>query len=147
MSILADIFVSTPEAANDYAASHLRGRPAHITKYQPVEYNGLTSLEFGTLWALIAGEEWDVKKHMLEEVSYGEGNESWLCRFQSPLVGLLAGLTDADIDRFAAAWAKTEELEISGATGGDVRPIIIDLRRLAIAAQASNRGLYLWGSL
>jgi hypothetical protein len=147
MGILADIFVATPEAANDYAASQLRGRPAHIAKYQPAEYKGLTSLEFGTLWALIAGVEWDAKKHMLEEVSYGEGNESWLCRFPPPLVELLAGLSDPDMERYAAAWAQTEELAMSGATAGDVRPIVVDLRRLALAAKSSGRGMYLWGSL
>jgi hypothetical protein len=147
MSILADIFVSTPEAAADYGASHRRGRSAHIAKYQPVEYSGLTPLEFGTLWALIADEQWSAKSHMLEEVSYGEGNESWLFRFQVPYVSLLAGLTDANVDRHAAAWANSEELKLSGATADDVRPIVNELRRLAIDAQGSNKGMYLWGSL
>jgi hypothetical protein len=147
MGILADIFVATPEAANEYAASQLRGRPAHIAKYQPAEYKGLTALEFGTLWALIAEEGWDVNKHMLEELSYGAGNESWLCRFPPPLVGLLVGVTDVNIERYAAAWAQTEEMEMSAATLSDVRPIIVDLRRLAIAAQASGQDMYLWGSL
>jgi hypothetical protein len=145
MGILADIFVASPDAASDYAASQLRGRAAHIAKYQPAEYKGLTSLEFGTLWALIAGEDWDVKKHMLEEISYGDGNESWLCRFPEPLVVLLAALTDAQVDKYAAAWSKTEEM--SGSTASDLRPIIVDLRRMARASTSSGKDMYLWGSL
>src|SRR5262245_37662175 len=97
MGILADIFIATPEAANDYEASLSRERASHIAKYQPVEYKGLTTLEFGTLWGLIAGEKWDVEKHLLEDISYGEGNESWLCRFPPALVALLAGIGKAMI--------------------------------------------------
>jgi hypothetical protein len=145
MSIIADIFISSPEAAKDYAASQLQGRPAHIARYHPAEYKGLTSLEFGTLWALIADEEWDVKKHMLTDVSYGPGNESWLCQFPKSLVELLAALKDEQVDKYADAWSKTEEL--SGASASEVRPIIIDLRRLAIASKASGKEMYLWGSL
>jgi hypothetical protein len=147
MSIIADIFVATPEAAADYAASQLRGRPAHIKKYQPAEYRGLTPLEFGSLWALIAGEEWNAKKHMLAEVSYGDGNESWLFRFPEPLVRLLAGLNDRQVDQYSVEWAKTEELQLSGSTPADVRPIISDLRRMAKSALASGQPMYLWGSL
>jgi hypothetical protein len=145
MGIISDLFVSTPAAANDYAASILRGRTAHIGKYHPAEYKGLTTLEFGMLWALIEGVEWDIDKHMLEEVSYGEGDESWLCRFQAPLVDLLSQLTDANIDKYAVAWAQTEEL--SGSTAADLRPIIVDLRRLAIDAKTSGNQMFLWGSL
>ena len=145
MGILSDLFVATPAAANDYAASILRGRAVHTAKYHPAEYKGLTTLEFGMLWALIEGAEWEIDKHMLEEVSYGEGNGSWLCRFQSPLVDLLSQLTDAHIDKYAAAWAQTEEL--SGSTASDLRPIVADLRRLAIDARNSGQQLFLWGSL
>lgn len=145
MGILADIFVASPAAASDYAASQLRGRAAHVAKYQPAEYKGLTSLEFGTLWALLAGEEWDVEKHMLEDISYGEGNESWLCRFPQPLVDLLAALSDTQVETYAAAWAKTDEL--AGAAVSDLQRIILDLRRLAKASKSSGKDMYLWGSL
>lgn len=147
MGIIADIFVTTPEAAADYASSQLRGRPAHIKKYQPAEYKGLTPLEFGSLWALIASEEWSAKKHMLAEVSYGEGNESWLFSFPEPFVRLLAGLGDKQVDQYSAEWAKTEELQLSGSTPADVLPIIVDLRRMAKSALASGHPMYLWGSL
>jgi hypothetical protein len=147
VSIIADIFVADPEAAGDYAASQLRGRPTHIKKYQPAEYRGLTPLEFGSLWALIAGEEWSAKKHMLTEVSYGESNESWLFSFPEPFVRLLAGLGDNEVDQHSVEWAKTEELQLSGSTPADVRPIIVDLRRMAKAALTSGKPMYLWGSL
>jgi hypothetical protein len=145
MGIITDIFVASPEAAADYAASQLRGRPAHMRKYQPAEHRGLTPLEFSSLWALIAGEEWNPKKHMLAEVSFGDGNESWLFRFPEPFIRLLANLGDEQVDQYSFEWAKTEEL--SGSTPADVRTIIVDLRRMAKAALASGHPMYLWGSL
>lgn len=145
MGIIADIFVTSPEAAADYAASQLRGRAAHIKRYQPAEYKGLTPLEFSSLWALIASEEWNSKKHMLAEVSYGDGNESWLFSFPDSFVRLLANLSDKQVDQYAVEWARTEEL--SGSTSADVRPIIVDLRRMAKSALASGQPMYLWGSL
>ena len=147
MGIITDIFVATPEGAADYAASQLRGRPAHIKKYQPAEYRGLTPLEFSSLWALIAGEEWNSKKHMLAEVSYGDGNESWLFSFPEPFVRLLANLSEKQVDQYSIEWAKTEELQLSGSTPAEVRPIIVDLRRMAKSALASGQPMYLWGSL
>jgi len=147
MGIVADIFVATPEAAADYSASQLRGRPAHIKKYQPAEHKGLTPLEFGSLWALISAEKWDAKKHMLTEVSYGDGYESWLLSFPDPFVRLLANLNDKQVDQYSVEWAKTKTFQASGVTAAEVRPIIVDLRRMAKSAITSGRPMYLWGSL
>jgi hypothetical protein len=61
------------------------------------------------------------------------------------LVSLLAALADSQLDKYAADWANTEEL--SGSSASDLRPIIIDLRRLAIACESPGRNMYLWGSL
>src|SRR6266536_3111202 len=140
MGIIADLFVASPEAAADYAASQLRGRPAHLKKYQPAEYKGLTPLEFSSLWALIATEEWNSKKHMLAKVSYGDGNESWLFSFPDPFVRLLANLDDKQIDHYSVEWAKTEEL--SGSAPAGLRPIIVDLRRISRLALASGQPMY-----
>jgi len=147
MGIIADIFVATPEAAADYEASQLRGRAAHIKKYQPAEYKGLTPIEFGTLWALISGEKWSLKKHMLTEVSYGNGQESWLLSFPDPFVRLLANLNDKQVDQYAGEWAKTEAFQIAGLTRTDIRPIIVDLRRMAKSAMTTGKPMFLWGSL
>jgi hypothetical protein len=140
MGILADIFVSTEEDALLYDS--LDERPTE--RYDVVLYKRLTSLEFGRLWAIIDGEEWDVHRHMLRNISHGDEGEQWLEVFPAELVAKLAGLPDDGMEDLSNAWGKTEELQWDGAL---LLPVLIDLRRLANAAQASNRGMYLWGSL
>ncbi|MGD0248833.1 MAG: hypothetical protein ABSB75_07250 [Candidatus Limnocylindrales bacterium] len=140
MGILADIFVSTEEDALLY--DPLDERPAD--HYDVVQYKRFTSLEFGTLWAIIDREKWDVKRHVLRHISHSDEGEQWLEAFPAELVAKLATLPDDGLDGLATAWGKTEELQWDGAL---LLPVLVDLRRLANAAQASSRGMYLWGSL
>ena len=147
MGILADLFVTTPESANDYATSQLRGRAAHLKRYAPVEFRGLTFLEFGKLWALLADEPWQLKSHMLQMVSFGDDNESWLCRFPEAFVALLASLPDSKHGEYSEAWASTDELSASSLAPEDARKILVELVRLAKQAKSTQREMYLWGSL
>ena len=140
MGILADIFVSTEEDALLY--DPLVGRPAD--RYDFVECKRFTGLEFGTLWAIIDGEKWDVKRHMLRHISHSDEGEQWLEAFPAELVARLADLPDDGMDALSTAWGKTEELKWDGAL---LLPVLTDLRRLANVAQGSSRGMYLWGCL
>jgi len=42
-------------------------------------------------------------------------------------------------------WSQTDELH--GTKPAELQPLLADLNRLAIAAQASGRQMFLWGSL
>ena len=144
MSILADFFVSTPEQAIQYASS-IDDRLALKATLQPVETNGLTPLELGTLWAILAGTEYDAKKHALEEVRWGERNESWLFRIPEVLVRFLAGMNQHSLDSASETWSQTEELQCSAR---DVQPVLTALRDLADRqTHAEGQSLYLWGSV
>jgi hypothetical protein len=141
MGILCDLFVSTKEDALVYEStfeSEQHGR------FSPAEFKGFTSLEFGTLWAILTNEEWDVHKHRLLDVDFGSDHESWLCEFPEEYVQVLSR-TDSDaIKRAAQAWSETEELSCSAE---DVRPVIDTLVQLSRRALSRNEGLYMWGSL
>lgn len=144
MSILADFFVSTPEQAIQYASS-IEAHVALKATLQPFETNGLTPLELGTLWAILAGTEYDPKNHALEEIRWGEGNESWLFRIPGALVGFLAGMNQYSLDSASGTWSQTEELQCSPR---DVQPVLTALRDLADRQmRAEGQSLYLWGSL
>ncbi len=127
MSILADFFVSTPEHAIQYASS-IEAHVALKATLQPFETNGLTPLELGTLWAILAGTEYDPKKHALEEVRWGESNESWLVRLPDALVGFLAGMSQHSLDSASETWSQSDELQCSPQ---DVQPALAALRHLA----------------
>ena len=144
MSILADFFVSTPEQAIQYASS-IEAHVALKATLQPFETNGLTPLELGTLWAILAGTEYDAKKHALEDVRWGERNESWLFRIPEALVGLLASMNQHSLDSVSETWSETEELQCSPR---DVQPVLTALRDLADRQMhAKGQSLYLWGSV
>ncbi len=143
MGIIADIFVATPEVAANYDALTLT--PKFRKMPDRVEHGGLTGVELGKPWALLADETWSVKTHMLETVSTYNGGEQWLLRFPTPFVELLAALTKDKAMQIATAWAETDELAGWGLP--PVRKLLNDLVRLSKTANTSGRGLFLWGSL
>lgn len=142
MGILADFFVSSPEQALQYASSP----ETHATlksALQRFEASHLTSLEMGTLWAILDGTEYDPKVHVLEDIHWGEDSESWLHRFPDSFVFLLAGLDERSKAATGDAWAQTEELQCSP---GDVLPVLAALHALATRQRQSHgKSLYLWG--
>ena len=144
MGLLADFFVAPADQALLYEDS-LNDRAASVQKYKPAEYKNLTGLELGILWAMLLGEEWNVKKHMLTEVRFGDGGETWLFSFPPELVELLASLSDEQLDVTAIKWAETEELALWEAQ--HTKELLIDLRQLSKDAVSSGNDLFLWGSL
>jgi hypothetical protein len=143
MGILADIFVATPEVAASYDAMTLT--PKFRKMPDRVEYGGLTGVELGKLWAILADKTWSVKTHMLETVTTYNGGEQWLLRFPTPFVELLAALPKNRVKQIATAWAETDELAGWGLS--PVQKVLNDLVRLSKSASSSGRGLFLWGSL
>src|SRR5262249_44276733 len=110
--------------------------------FELVQFKGLTNLEFGTLWAIINGEEFDFNKHALESLA-PQGN-TWLFRFPPAFVQKLAALTPAAINAVSAAWADTEELQWEPS---ETKEVIVELVRLAKLAASPTKGLFFWGSL
>jgi len=144
MGILTDLFVATTEDARAYDPAR-SNRTELLAKYQPAEYKHLTYLEFSTLWAILAEEPWDFDKHHHECLHLPAEGETWLFRFPEAFVLLLAGLTDSKLEAVVTAWAQTEELASWSTT--DLKPMVVDLRRLAQQASQTSKGLFLWGSL
>lgn len=139
MGILTDIFVSTPTYAERYEALEQK-QSGEL--FELVQFKGLTDLEFGTLWAIINGENFDFDKHALE--SLAPQGETWLFQFPAPFVQKLVGLTAAKLDDVSAAWAGTDELQWDPL---EAKEVIVELIRLSKLASAQSKGMYFWGSL
>lgn len=133
MAILSDIFVATPTEASGYA-------PAS-GGFHRIQLKGLTNLEFGTLWAIMQGAEFDFDTHDLKELN-NSGN-TWLFRFPAAFVSDLAALNEAAIAAAATPWAESEELQWPVA---EAQSAITALALLSKAAQSSGKELFLWGS-
>ena len=144
MGLLCDLFVANREDALGYEVSALGDRGVHLFKDAAVEFKEPTGREFGILWALLADETWDLEKHMLVDVAFGVGNETWLHKFQNEFVSLLSKLDEKMIQDVSALWGETEELSCGS---DDVRPIVEALVRLSQNAIAEREGVYMWGSL
>ena len=143
MGILADVFVSTPQDAEHYEELTADGDDPPSDRFDRVQYKRFTPLEFGTLWAVLEDCDWDPSRHMLEHISESNA-ETWLEHFPPLLVEKLAGLTDAQLNKTARSWGKTEEIQCDGS---ELVPVLHDLRRLARSAIEKKRALFLWGSL
>jgi hypothetical protein len=139
MAILTDIFVSSPADAQRYQSLQpsASGGP-----FELVHFNGLTNLEFGTLWAIINAEEFDFDRHALE--SLAPQGETWLFRFPTAFVQKLVALTPATIGELSAKWADTEELQWEPS---EAKEVLVELVRLAKLASPPSKGLFFWGSL
>jgi hypothetical protein len=146
MGILADFFVATPENAMRYAHSLEEPDEGEEIRaiVQPREFKGFTGIEFEALWAILAREEWDPKRHSLEQIHLGAENESWLQRFPDGLVDFLAAADEGRLKSAAAAWAKTEDVDFEAS---DLEVVLGELHELALRVRRPETAMYLWGSL
>ncbi|QOF80066.1 hypothetical protein [Variovorax sp. 38R] len=147
MGLLSDFFVASEEEATRYAdrmSEDDQGK-ATASHVRPAAYKGLTDLEVGTLWAILEGKEWDADLHELESDEGGDDEgDSWLFRFPDRLVQLLAHAEHSALEAALHQWAETEELQVDA---DELRPVVLDLQRLAKQAIAEQKSVYLWGSL
>lgn len=147
MGILADLFVATPPEAAVYEETLLRSSAAAEEQYDPAHFRGLTDLNFSILWAMLAEEEWDLRRHALTTITVEEPGETWLFQFPQPFCEKLAALSDEEVRNVSQAWAATEELALDRWTVDDVLPVVERLRELSKRAINSDDALFLWGSL
>lgn len=144
MGLLCDLFVADKNAALSYTDKASQGARNRAEGLSVREFKGLTSLEFGTLWAILEKQEWHVDRHMLIDVAFGDGNESWLHQFQDEYVGLLAALDGDALHAAAREWAASEELDCDPQAVLPVLHALVDLSRESVA---QGKWLYMWGSL
>jgi hypothetical protein len=144
LGILADLLVaSTADALLYNESAETRGSPSP-DRFERVEYKHFSGLEFGTLWALIDGQKWDVHRYTLRHITHGDEGESWLEEFPAALVATLAAFDDSRVAGVAEAWGKTDELKWMN---DGLDEVIANLVRLARLAEREEKGMFLWGSL
>ncbi len=145
MGILSDFLVATSSDASLYASGpEAQLEKTLLSRISLAQYKHFTPVSLGSLWAILANEEWDVVRHeFIDESKPGE-EESWLLRFPEPFVTFLTNASDQELASANAAWAATEELVC---TPDELMPVTVDLQRLAREARTTGRALYLWGSL
>jgi len=143
VGILSDFFIATPEQAVRYAKRYDEPDKGNtITQLlKPLELKNLTGLEMGTLWAILEGVEWDVDKHMLEEVLHDES--SGVERFPDELIQLLVRADKTEIEAACSPWAATEELNCSPS---EALSVLHGIQVLAIRSDREGKSLYLWTS-
>lgn len=146
LGMLAEFFVADPTEAMRYVnrMDELDEGEEIECLVKSVQFNGVTGLEIGTLWAILESTQWDVKKHMPIDVDIDEEGESWLCRFPDELTRLLASSDEGGLASASEQWAKTEELNCDPA---DLLPLLEDLQSLSQQAVAKGQSIYLYSCL
>ncbi len=136
MSVVADIYVSTPQRAAEYD-----GDP-NLFQNESASWKQFTSLELSILWSLLQGREWDVAMmDRFEEVLVVDDGDRIITRMPDEMLHDVLAADDAKRDRVLSEWAASEELACDVE---EVRPFWDDLKRLANVAVTSGRGLFLW---
>ena len=117
------------QAASVAALTH-DGSSAGVRSY---EFGGMTDLDVSTLFAIVAGEQFDFDKHELMPLE--DDTEAEIYPLPERFVQLMAQLSDADLARARSAWAQTEELDCEPA---QVSAVIQQLREFARTLQAGE---------
>lgn len=136
MSILADIFVATPEQALAYDGTEKNDN------IERIELTDVTELELAILWSVVEEIEFDFDEHELEFID--NTDDISLYRFPDSLIFLLSRLTKDDIEKFAAIWADTEEMQWSPEQAQEALTSLVNLAQKALDQAKS---IYLWSSL
>lgn len=134
-------------AANDGAAALYNANEDFDFESWPPEdrfdSGSLLPMHIEMLWAILQGIEWDVD--MMDAFgTVRNSEEEWLVRFPDDLVNRLAEASPTQLDSARVEWAETEELNCDPE---DLEEVVTGLQGLAQRAVATQRPLYLWGSL
>jgi hypothetical protein len=138
MSIIAEFFVSTSEAASSFDA-------AAWPKTDMYQSGGLIPMHLELLWAILEGREWDVEMgDAFTPVGPQNTDSSWLVRFPDALVLAFEQASLAQLDQARIEWANTEEMM---ADPNDLVEVMAALQGLARNARSTGRSIFLYGSL
>jgi hypothetical protein len=136
MALLADLYISTPAQAVGYDTNQ------SAPQEDRAQYKSFSPLELSILQSLLEGREWDVSlMDAFTCILERDGGERLIHQLPDGFRERLASLDDGAVTAASEAWAKTEELACAPA---EVRPVIADLRCLALRARSSGRAVFLW---
>lgn len=128
MRLFRDFFVSSHDKALVYESTTPLDGNARLKRFYHAERRGITSLEVGTFWAILANKEWGPDRRKLIDVAFGEGDKSWLHHFQDKYVALFSRLAKNAVNIVAQAWCEVDELSC---LADDVCPVVAAPVRLS----------------
>jgi hypothetical protein len=110
-----------------------------------VEAKMVSPVEVATLGEIIgAGTYEQLFGEMSGSEREGSDGACGLCRVPAEIRD---GLANADVERVAARWAATEEIQASGWQADNVRDTVAELRSLAGQARSEGKHLWVWWSV
>jgi hypothetical protein len=147
MGMLTDFFVASDEDAGAYESRLLADDESSeddLRSLERVEHKGLTGIELGALWALLADKKFSYPEFGLQVGPMTEESEGILEAFPSDFTRRLAQLPQGSIPGLSTGWADVDGVPHEA---DELVPILQDLKRLAQAAQSTGRSLYMWYSI
>ena len=141
MGLLSDFFIAKPDAVKTY------GGDSQLLGEDCCQYKHLSPLQAAQILAVLRGTEYDLS--LLDEfpLAYEASEDGpWTVQLPDDMVSRLAELNDSDVAPQALAWARETEEEL-GWGAAEFESIVRDLIRLARAARASGKSMYLWNCL
>jgi hypothetical protein len=141
MGLLSDFFIAKPDAAKLY------GGDTPFPAADRCQHKNLSPLQAAQIFAVMRGIPYDVS--LLDEfplVHEETDGGPWTVKIPDEMVTALAQLPDSEIGPQSLAWAEATAEELAWGAE-DFEPIVGDLVRLAGAARASGRSMFLWNCL
>lgn len=134
--------------ADEHEAVAVSEHPAPSRRWPGIDAQGVDQAKLATLWALLAGRPPDdALIHAFTPLAEVSDEGPWVFRVPAELAAALAALDPRRTPSSAAAWARSDELEVEGWEPGDVRALLDALRGVARAAAAARKPLLMWVSL
>lgn len=108
-----------------------------------VEFGGVDTLKLSTLWAIIAGKEWDVSS-MAEFKTLKSTDSEWTHRLPDELTQKIATIHGMELERVAKEWSATEEM---GCSPAEAKELLMESSGAARRAIQTQQGLFLYTCL
>lgn len=153
MGVLTDYFRARDDVDAARVRSHVGGPTTKSDgggpPFDAVEAKGIDhAVVLGQLVAFVRGVDWTpvlCDGRLLEHASGDLDEGPWVVALDDGIRDDLAGISPESLPDLAARWSRIEEL--GGADPEELRPILEDLRALALRARDAGEHLYEWSSL
>jgi hypothetical protein len=136
MSVLADFYLAAKDAAAAYDEMQ------QCAEDDRVQSNRITPFELSMLMAILERKAWHVDlMDQFEQILIVDGGERLIHQVAPALVERLACLSTEGVSDAAVAWSAKEAIACAP---DEIQPLVEDLARLAVRAQATGRQMFLW---
>ncbi len=142
MGVLTDLVI-----AEERDAAHIATLKYPLSEFAGIDIKGVDSVKLTTLHSILSGMPFKDLLVQYDPVAEASEDGPWVFLLPTDLVGMLAGLGEAEIVNIASQWGNTEEFQLEKWSQNDVAVVLSNIANLARQASVQGKRVLAWMSL